>query len=59
MNFHCAILCILLLQLWNMKSIKQYLHIMSDNNLAGYKAINSVKDDYMWIVDAGLYADTS
>jgi len=38
-------------------SAKQYLHVMSDNNLAGYKAINLVKDYYMWMVDVSVNAD--
>lgn len=32
---------------------------MSDNNLAGYKAINLVKSDYMWMVGVSVNVDVS
>lgn len=32
---------------------------MSGNNLAGYNAINLVKDDYMWMVGVRVNVDVS
>lgn len=54
-NFHCA----LPHSSGTCGPAEQYLHVMANNHLAGYKAINLVKDDYMCMVGVSINADMS